>query len=396
MAKNKFNEKIEQIAISDIRQFDEEASAIPGIIKLTLGEPDFNTPEHIKKAAVKAISDNQTHYLPNAGLPVLRKAAAEYYNEKFALNFKPEQVVTTVGATEGIAASIQAILNPDETIIVPTPIFPLYIPITKINDGRVVLVDTSKDGFVLTAERLRQVIEEYPLAKFKAVVLNYPSNPTGVTYSRKQLEELAEVIREEHLWVISDEIYAELTYKKKHVSMAQILPEKTILVTGLSKSHAMTGWRIGFLLGPQDFVDQVVKAHQNMVTCATSISQYAALEAMSNGKKDSLPMRQEYARRRDFMIKELTQVGFKIASPDGAFYLFAKIPANCSQDSWNFVRDLAQRAKVALIPGISFGPGGEGYVRLSYAASYADLEEAAKRIQQYVKARGVAETEKEK
>ncbi|MFT8825347.1 MAG: pyridoxal phosphate-dependent aminotransferase [Liquorilactobacillus mali] len=387
MGNSKFNEKIEQIGISDIRQFDTDTSDIPGIIKLTLGEPDFNTPEHIKKAAIKAIEDNQSHYSPNAGIPALREAVASYYNEKFDLNYTAEQVVTTVGATEAIAASLQTVINPGDTVIVPTPIFPIYIPITKVNGGSVILVDTSDDGFVLTAKKLEQVIDEHPLAHVKAVILNYPSNPTGVTYSRKQIEELAEVIRERDLWVVSDEIYAELTYTKKHFSIARAIPERTILITGLSKSHAMTGWRIGYILGPQDFVDQVVKSHQNFVTASTTISQFAALEAMTNGKNDSKTMLKEYGKRRDFMIKELAEVGFKAASPDGAFYIFAKIPANCSQDSWTFVRSLANEAHVAIIPGVAFGPGGDGYVRISYASSLEKLQEAAKRIKEYVKNR---------
>lgn len=387
MVNSKFNEKIEQIGISDIRQFDTDTSDIPGIIKLTLGEPDFNTPEHIKKAAIKAIEDNQSHYSPNAGIPALREAVASYYDEKFDLNYSAQQVVTTVGATEAIAASLQTIINSGDTVIIPTPIFPIYIPITKVNEGNVIMVDTSDDGFVLTAEKLEQVIDEHPLARVKAVVLNYPSNPTGVTYSRKQVEELAEVIRNRNLWVISDEIYAELTYTKKHFSIARAIPDRTILITGLSKSHAMTGWRIGYILGPQDFIDQVVKSHQNFVTAATTISQFAALEAMTNGKSDSKLMVKEYGKRRDFMMKELAEVGFKIASPDGAFYIFAKIPANCPQDSWTFVRALANEARVAIIPGVSFGPGGDGYVRISYAASFEKLQEAAKRIKTYVKNR---------
>ncbi|KRM07960.1 aromatic amino acid aminotransferase [Liquorilactobacillus ghanensis DSM 18630] len=384
MINDKFNTKIEQIAISDIRQFDTEVSAIPGIIKLTLGEPDFNTPDHIKQAAIKAIEANKSHYTPNAGLPALRKAAADYYNKKFNLHYQPEQVVTTIGATEGIAASLQTIINPDDTVIVPTPIFPIYIPDTKINEGNVILVDTSKDNFVLTADRLRQVIEEHPLARIKALVLNYPCNPTGVTYSRQQLEAIAQVARDYDFWIISDEIYAELTYQKKHISMGEVLPEKTILLTGLSKSHAMTGWRIGYILGPQDFIEQVVKSHQYMVTSPTTVSQYAALEAMTNGQRDSLAMKKEYDKRRAFLVKELAEAGFKTASADGAFYLFAKIPAGCVQDSWTFVRSLAQQAKVALIPGVSFGPGGEGYVRISYAASMKQLQQAAAAIKQYV------------
>lgn len=386
MKRNKFNNRIEQIAVSDIRQFDTEVSSIPGVIKLTLGEPDFNTPDHIKKAAIKAIEENHSHYTSNAGIPELRKAAAAYYNEKFGFSYKPEQIVTTIGATEGIAASLQTILNSEDVVIVPTPIFPIYIPDTLVNRGRVITVDTSEDNFILTPARLRKVFEEYPLAHVKAVVLNYPSNPTGVAYSREQLKGLAEVIKEQDIWAISDEIYAELSYNKKHVSLAEFAPDNTIVINGLSKSHAMTGWRIGYIMGPQDFIEQVVKSHQYMVTAPTANAQYAALEAMKNGKKDSAVMLKEYAKRRDFLINELKKVGFKMASPDGAFYIFAKIPANCMQDSWKFVRSLARDAKVALIPGISFGAGGEGYVRISYAASMENLQEAAKRIQKYVAA----------
>ncbi|WP_057743968.1 pyridoxal phosphate-dependent aminotransferase [Liquorilactobacillus capillatus] len=386
MKRNRFNNRVEQIAVSDIRQFDSEVSSIPGIIKLTLGEPDFNTPDHIKKAAIKAIEDNHSHYTPNAGIMELRKAAAEYYNEKFGFNYKPEQVVTTIGATEGIAASLQAILNPEDVVIVPTPIFPIYIPDTLLNQGRIITVDTSEDNFILTPERLRRVFDEYPLAHVKAVVLNYPNNPTGITYTREQLRGLAEVVKEQDIWAISDEIYAELTYNHKHASLAEFAPDNTVIINGLSKSHAMTGWRIGYIMGPQDFIEQVIKSHQYMVTAPTANAQYAALEAMKNGKKDSVAMQKEYLKRRELLVKELKKAGFKIVRPDGAFYIFAKIPAKCPQDSWEFVRSLARDAKVALIPGISFGAGGEGYVRISYAASMENLQEAVKRIQQYVAA----------
>lgn len=381
---NKFNHKIEKIAVSSIRQFDAEASAIPGIIKLTLGEPDFNTLEHIKEAAKKAIDDNLSHYTPNAGIPELREATAAYFNEKYNLHYKPSQVITTIGATEGIATALQTIMNPGDTLIMPTPVFPIYAPISEINDGNVVTVDTSADGFVLTPERLRRVFDENKDKHFKVLVLVFPSNPTGVTYSREQLQAIADVCVEKDIWVLCDEIYAELTYSGTHTSMAEIIPERTLLLSGLSKSHAMTGWRIGYLFGPQDFVDQAVKSHQYMVTAPVTNAQYAALEAMKNGKHDSDVMKAEYLKRRDFVKKELEEAGFEMASPDGAFYLFAKIPAKCGTDSWKFVRDLAKGARVALIPGASFGPGGEGYVRLSYAASMESLQEATKRIKEYV------------
>ena len=384
--KDKFNHKIEKIAVSDIRQFDTEVSSIPGIIKLTLGEPDFNTPEHVKQAGIKAIEDNQSHYTPNPGIMPLREATAAYFNEKYHLNYKPTQVITTIGATEAISVALQTILNPDDVVIMPTPVFPIYKPITEINQGNCIMVDTSADGFILTADKLRQVLAENQAKTVKALVLVYPSNPTGVTYSRKDLEELAEVVKEAGIWVLCDEVYAELTYNGQHTSLAEIIPDQVLLVSGLSKSHAMTGWRIGYLFGPEDFVEQAVKAHQYMVTAPTDNVQFAALEAMTNGKEDSQVMKAEYLKRREFLQTELAEAGFEVASPDGAFYLFAKIPAQFEPDSWAFVRRLAKEAKVALIPGISFGPGGEGYVRLSYAASMENLTEAAKRIKAFVAA----------
>ena len=358
--KDKFNHKIEKIAVSDIRQFDTEVSSIPGIIKLTLGEPDFNTPEHVKQAGIKAIEDNQSHYTPNPGIMPLREATAAYFNEKYHLNYKPTQVITTIGATEAISVALQTILNPDDVVIMPTPVFPIYKPITEINQGNCIMVDTSADGFILTADKLRQVLAENQAKTVKALVLVYPSNPTGVTYSRKDLEELAKVVKEAGIWVLCDEVYAELTYNGQHTSLAEIIPDQVLLVSGLSKSHAMTGWRIGYLFGPEDFVEQAVKAHQYMVTAPTDNVQFAALEAMTNGKEDSQVMKAEYLKRREFLQAELAEAGFEVASPDGAFYLFAKIPAQFEPDSWAFVRRLAKEAKVALIPGISFGPGGEG------------------------------------
>ena len=384
MLEHPFNQVVEKIAVSDIRQFDAEVSQIPGIIKLTLGEPNFNTPEHIKEAAIQAIRDNHSHYTPNAGIPELRKATAEYYNKKFNLNYTPEQVITTIGATEAINASFQAILNPGDTVIVPTPVFPLYMPITMVNQGNFITVDTSEDGFILTPEKLRATIEAHPEKTFKAVVLVYPSNPTGVTYSKEQLEALSVVLKEYGLWALCDEVYAELTYSGTHTSLASFLPDQTIVITGLSKSHAMTGWRIGYILGSVPFINEVVKTHQYMVTSPSSSSQYGALAAMLHGQGDCDIMKAEYQQRRDYLAKELRRLDFEVASPDGAFYLFAKIPAKCGTDSWAFVRDLAKNAKVALIPGVSFGPGGEGYVRFSYAASMENLTEVGARLEKYL------------
>lgn len=381
---HKFNRQVEQVAVSDIRQFDIDVSEIPGIIKLTLGEPDFNTPEHVKQAAIQAINDNQSHYTPNPGIPALREATVKYFNSKYHLNYEPDQVITTIGATEGTATALQTILNPGDTVLVPTPVFPIYLPITEINHGQCVTIDTSQDNFVLTPEKLKATIAANKEKNIKALVLVYPSNPTGVTYSRQQLQDLAQVIRESGMWVLCDEVYAELTYSDEHTSLAEFLPDQVLLVSGLSKSHAMTGWRVGFLFGPEDFIEQAIKAHQYLVTAPTNNVQFAALAAVTNGQEDSLPMKAEYLKRREYLCRELAASGFEVASPDGAFYLFAKIPAKFGTDSWQFVRALAKDAHVALIPGASFGPGGEGYVRLSYAASMEDLETAVQRIKEYV------------
>lgn len=381
-----FNQIVKKIAVSDIRQFDNEVSQVPGMVKLTLGEPDFNTPEHVKQAAIKAIEDNQSHYTPNPGIPALREAAAAYYNEKFNWHYQAENVITTVGATEGIAAALQAIVNPDDVVIIPTPIFPIYIPDTLLNHGQVVFIDTSADGFLLTPERLEATIKAQGDKVVKALVLNYPNNPTGVTYNHEELAGLAKVIAKYQLWVVSDEVYAELSYSEPHESLTNFIPEQVIVVNGLSKSHAMTGWRIGFLLAPKAVTDEIIKSHQYMVTAPVTLVQYAALEAMTNGKEDSQVMAKQYVERRDYLIKSLEPLGFEMARPDGAFYLFAKIPANCPQDSWTFVRELAKTQKLALIPGISFGAGGEGYVRISYAASMENLHKAVERLTAFVQA----------
>lgn len=381
-----FNQIVKKIAVSDIRQFDNEVSQVPGMVKLTLGEPDFNTPDHVKQAAIKAIEDNQSHYTPNPGIPALREAAAAYYNEKFNWHYQAENVITTVGATEGIAAALQAIVNPDDVVIIPTPIFPIYIPDTLLNHGQVVFIDTSADGFLLTPERLEATIKAQGDKVVKALVLNYPNNPTGVTYNHEELAGLAKVIAKYQLWVVSDEVYAELSYSEPHESLANFIPEQVIVVNGLSKSHAMTGWRIGFLLAPKAVTDEIIKSHQYMVTAPVTLVQYAALEAMTNGKEDSQVMAKQYVERRDYLIKSLEPLGFEMARPDGAFYLFAKIPANCPQDSWTFVRELAKTQKLALIPGISFGAGGEGYVRISYAASMENLHKAVERLTAFVQA----------
>lgn len=379
----KMNKRVTQLKPSSILEFNKKISGIEGIIKLTLGEPDFNTPDHIKQAAIDAIEDNDSHYTNSHGIIELREAAANYLNTKYDLNYDAEsEVLITAGATGSIYSSLTAILNPGDSVIIPTPIFPFYIPITQLNGATPIFVDTSDNGFILSPEKLAAAIEENK-DTVKAVILNYPTNPTGVTYGRDDLEKIADVLRGKDIFLISDEIYSELTYEKKHVSMGTILPEQTLVINGVSKSHAMTGWRIGVVCGPADIISEIGKVSEFTVTSETTNAQRAAAEAFKNGMDDAAPMKAEYEKRRDIVTQGLSEAGFECPNPKGAFYIFAKIPAGMTQNSVDFCYELAENAKVALIPGASFGPGGEGYVRISYAASETDLKEAVKRIKEY-------------
>ncbi|CAM2853474.1 aromatic amino acid aminotransferase [Streptococcus acidominimus] len=382
---HRYNHNLDQLEVSLIRQFDQSISGIPGMLRMTLGEPDFPTPQHIKDAAKRAIDEDKSYYTGMAGLLELRQAASDFVKEKYGLTYDPEtEVLTTIGATEAISASLTAILEPGDRVLFPGPGFPIYEALTKMLGGEFIEIDTSKTAFVLTPE----VLEEAILAqgdKLKAVILNTPTNPTGVVYTRQQIETLANVIRKYPIFVISDEVYSEITYTEEgHVSIGEYLPEQTIVINGLSKSHAMTGWRLGFIFANKALCQQLVKSHQYLVTSATTITQYAAIEALRNGKDDALPMREEYCKRRDVIVEALTDLGFEVIRPDGAFYIWAKIPGEAGKDSYAFLEKLAHEEAVALIPGIAFGPYGEGYLRISYAASMEVIQEAMKRLREFM------------
>ncbi|EGE53320.1 pyridoxal phosphate-dependent aminotransferase [Streptococcus parauberis] len=383
---DRFNKNLGKIEISLIRQFDQSISDVPGILKLTLGEPDFATPDHVKEAAKKAIDDNQSHYTGMSGLLALRQAAADFVKVKYNLNYKPEtEVMVTIGATEALSASLMTILEEEDVVLLPAPAYPGYEPIVTLAGARIVEIDTTPNNFVLTPE----VLEEALIAqgdKVKAVLLNYPTNPTGMTYSREQIKSFAEVLAKYNVFVVSDEVYSELNYTdQNHVSIAEYLPEQTILVNGLSKSHAMTGWRIGFIFTHETIAAQVIKSHQYLVTAATTMAQYAGIEALTVGKNDTQPMKEQYIRRRDYIIEKMTEMGFSMIKPDGAFYIFAKIPQGFGENgSFKFCQELARQQALAFIPGIAFGPFGEGYVRLSYAASMETIETAMERLKDYM------------
>lgn len=381
----KFNPNLDKIEISLIRQFDQQVSSIPDIIKLTLGEPDFYTPEHVKQAGIAAIENNQSHYTGMAGLLELRQAASEFMNKKYGLSYAAEdEILVTVGVTEAISSVLLSILVAGDEVLIPAPAYPGYEPLITLAGGSLVEIDTRANDFVLTPERLEQAIVERE-GKVKAVILNYPANPTGVTYNRGQIKALAEVLKKHEVFVIADEVYSELNYTDQpHVSIAEYAPEQTIVLNGLSKSHAMTGWRIGLIFAARELVAQIIKTHQYLVTSASTQSQFAAIEALKNGADDALPMKKEYLKRRDYIIEKMSDLGFKIIEPDGAFYIFAKIPADLEQDSFKFAVDFAKENAVAIIPGIAFGQYGEGFVRLSYAASMDMIEQAMARLTDYV------------
>ena len=382
----RFNKQLDKIQVSLIRQFDQAISEIPGVLRLTLGEPDFTTPDHVKEAAKRAIDQDQSYYTGMSGLLTLRQAASDFVKEKYQLDYNPEnEILVTIGATEALSATLTAILEEGDKVLLPAPAYPGYEPIVNLVGAEIVEIDTTENGFVLTPEMLEKAILEQG-DKLKAVILNYPANPTGITYSREQLEALAAVLRKYEIFVVCDEVYSELTYTgENHVSFGTMLRDQAIIINGLSKSHAMTGWRLGFIFAPTNFTAQLIKSHQYLVTAANTMAQHAAVEALTAGKNDAEPMKKEYIQRRDYIIEKMTKLGFEIIKPDGAFYIFAKIPVGYNQDSFAFLKDFAQKKAVAFIPGAAFGQYGEGYVRLSYAASIETIREAMKRLEEYMR-----------
>ena len=379
------NKNLDKIEVSLIRQFDQSISSIPGVLRLTLGEPDFTTPDHVKEVAKVAIDANESHYTGMSGLLALRQAASQFVKEKYNLSYDPEtEILVTIGATEALSATLTAILEEGDKVLLPAPAYPGYEPIVNLVGAEIVEIDTTENDFVLTPDMLEKAILEQG-NQLKAVILNYPANPTGVTYSREQMAALADVLKKYDVFVVCDEVYSELTYTEQpHVSIAEFLPEQTIVINGLSKSHAMTGWRLGFTFAPAAFTAQLIKSHQYLVTAANTMAQFAGVEALTVGKDDAEPMKREYIERRDYIIEKMTELGFKIIKPNGAFYIFAKIPADYNQDSFAFLKDFAQKKAVAFIPGAAFGQYGEGYVRLSYAASMDTIKEAMKRLKEYM------------
>lgn len=378
-----YNSKLSQIQPSPIRAFNDQISDIEGLIKLTIGEPDFPTPDFIKRAGVEAIQADFNGYTHSRGLLALRQAIARYVDRKYGLTYDPEEeIIVTSGPTQALFSSLISLINPGDQVLVPSPHYVIYSTQVTLAGGQFVPVDVSKTDFILTPELLESTLKEYP--QTKVLLLNHPSNPTGVTYTRAQLERLLPIIETYDLWVISDEIYSELSYDTSHTSMAALAPNRTILINGLSKSHAMTGWRSGFIAGPASLMNQIFKVHQASVNTPNTQMQYAAIVAYDQGDQAIEEMKAIYMQRRNYLIEEFEKMGIETLHPQGAFYLFVKVPSWYSGNDMDFCLDLAHQAKVGLVPGSGFGQAGQNYFRISYAASMETLKEAIARIHTFV------------
>lgn len=380
------NPLVKDIQISGIRQFFNMIQEYDDLVSLTIGQPDFPTPSQVKEAGIRAISENITGYTPNAGLLKTRRAASEFVKDRYNQEYDPnDEVIVTIGASEAIDIAFRTILEPGTEVILPAPIYPGYEPIIRLCGATPVLVDVRETNFKLTKDALEAAITD----RTRCVVLPYPSNPTGVTLSHNELEDLATVLKDKDIFVLSDEIYSELVYDANHESIVQFpdMRNKTIVINGLSKSHAMTGWRIGFLFAPRYLAKQIIKVHQYNVTCASSISQYAAIEALTKAKDAPLMMRKQYKERRDYVYNRLINMGLQVVLPHGAFYLFPYI-GNFGKSSFDFALQLVKEAKIALVPGNAFSQYGEGYLRLSYAYSMEELKEACDRLEQFLIKKG--------
>lgn len=356
----------------------------PKILSLSIGEPDFATPYHIRQAAIDAIEQGKTFYTPAKGLLGLRKEIADFYERKYHLSYDPTtEIMTTVGASEAIEVAIRTLLNPGDEVILVTPAYLSYEPLILMAGGTVVTVDTyEKDGFKLTAEALKSKLSH----KTRLIILNYPNNPTGAIMTHEDYLALSEVLKDKDIHIISDEIYSELNYTKKHASLAHIdaLKDKVIVLNGFSKTYSMTGWRLGYILASKELIDLFVKYHQNAILCPPTISQFAGLEALKHGDEDIEMMREEYDSRRRYALDKLNAMGLTCPNPQGAFYLFANVKEKTGMSSTEFCDALLREKSVAVIPGIAFGPAGNDYIRFSYCYSLEHIKEALERIQSFI------------
>lgn len=384
----KLNNSLKAIKPSGIRKFFDLLDDMEDVISLGVGQPDFPTPKHIADAAIESLNNGNFSYTSNAGLIELRQAISAYMERRFGLSFRAkDQILVTVGGSEAIDLMIRAHINPGDEVIIPEPAFVCYGPLASMAGGKAVpLVTKAETKFKLTPEALKEKITD----KTKILVVPYPTNPTGAIMEKSDLEAIAEVIRDTDIMVLSDEVYSELTFGKRHVSIASIpgMAERTIVVSSLSKSHAMTGWRIGYACGPQESIAAMTKLHQFGIMSAPTTSQFAAIDAFNNGDADIDYMRADYERRAKFMVQGLRDIGLECCDPEGAFYLFPSIK-NTGLSSETFCERLLMEGKVACVAGNSFGDCGEGYIRICYAYSEESLREAIRRMGNFLKSIGI-------
>ncbi|WP_078409289.1 aminotransferase A [Priestia abyssalis] len=379
------NPLVQSIQISGIRRFFNMVSQHENVLSLTIGQPDFSTPNHVKAAGKNAIDQNMTSYTHNAGMFELREAAASFMDEQYDLAYDAQsEVIVTTGASEAIDVTLRTILSSGSEVLLPGPVYPGYEPIIRLCGAQPIHIDTTNTGFRLTAD----LMEPYITERTRCIVLPYPSNPTGMTLSAQELRDIALLLENRDIFVLSDEIYSEFVFTGQHHSIASFpkMKEKTIVINGLSKSHAMTGWRIGFLFAPANICRHILKVHQYNVTCASSISQSAALSALTTGKADPKMMKIQYEQRMNYVYNRLLKIGFDVEKPNGAFYIFPSIH-KFHHSSFEFALELMEKAGVALVPGNAFSSFGEGYVRLSYAYASETLTKALDRIEQYMSSR---------
>lgn len=382
--RNPLSDKIMTIKPSGIRKFFDLVSEMKDAISLGVGEPDFDTPWRIREEGIYTLEKGKTYYTSNSGLMDLRIEISRYLERRFGLNYDAEkEIIVTVGGSEGIDLAFRAMLNPGDEVIIPEPCYVSYVPCVTLADGVPVTINLKEENdFKLTKEQLLSAITP----RTKILVLAFPNNPTGAVMTKEELEEIAEVVKEKDIFVVSDEIYAELSYgNTRHCSIASIdgMKERTIVINGFSKAHAMTGWRLGYACGPEVIIKQMLKIHQFAIMCAPTNSQYAAVEALRECDDAVEEMRNEYDRRRRFMLSKLRGMGLKVFEPYGAFYIFPNI-AEFGLTSDEFATRFLTEEKVAVVPGTAFGDCGEGFLRMSYASSLSNLKTAMERLEKFI------------
>ena len=381
--RNPLSKKVETIQPSGIRKFFDIVSEMEDVISLGVGEPDFDTPWHIRDEGIYTLEKGRTFYTSNSGLKELRVAIAEYLRRRFEVSYDPlHEILVTVGGSEGIDVALRAMLDPGDEVLIPEPCYVSYVPCVVLADGVPVTIELKEENqFRLTKEELLSAITD----KTKILVMPFPNNPTGGVMRREDLEEIAQVCIEKDIYVLSDEIYSELTYGADHVSIASLpgMKERTLLINGFSKSYAMTGWRLGYICGPQVIVEQMTKIHQFAIMCAPTNSQYAAVEALRHGDADVAQMRTAYDQRRRYLMHAFKEMGLSCFEPFGAFYVFPCIK-DFGMSSDEFATRLLEEEHVAVVPGSAFGACGEGFVRISYAYSLENLKLAMERLSRFV------------